>query len=241
MSSLTRTLLHCEPVRNAAHWQRQLAEVADILVSSYGTPTLGNYRSPTKEIFYILLSAKTTEGLYKAAYRRLWQRFPTLPAIADAPLGAVMSCVEGAGLGAKRAKQIKRIAQRLLADLGPHPDRVVRKMSVETAYSYLIGLPGVGPKSALCVLMYSLNADVFPVDANIQRVLCRMGAIVSGAKHYHAQGLLPLYVPAGRSKDLHVTLITHARTVCRPITPLCEGCAIRHLCRTGQRRRETAY
>lgn len=241
MSGLTTTLLNSRPVRNVTRWQRRLADVADILVFRYGTPTLGNYRSPTKEIFYILLSAKTTEGLYKAAYRRLWQRFPTLRAIAEASLSELKSCVEVAGLGAKRAEHIKRIAQRLLADLGPHPDRLIRKMSLEAAYSYLIALPGVGPKSALCVLMYSLNADVFPVDANIQRVLCRMGAIVSGAKHYHAQDMLPLYIPEGRSKELHVTLIAHARTVCRPITPLCEDCVIRHLCRTGQRRQQAIY
>jgi endonuclease III len=113
-------------------------------------------------------------------------------------------------------------------------------MEVEEAYQYLVGLPGVGPKSALCVLMYSLDADVFPVDANIQRVLCRMGAISPNAKHYVAQERLPAYIPNGESRTLHVALLTHGRRVCRPRAPKCSECVLMHLCKMGRKQMSAA-
>jgi endonuclease III len=231
---MTIRLLKRRRPRNARRWRQTLAEAAKILVSKYGTPDLGNYRDPVKEIYYILLSAKTTERLYRAAYCRLWKRFPSLTEIACARVSAIRSCVEGAGLGGKRAKQVKKIAQRLLNDLGTKPSRRLRAMPIEEVYHYLIGLPGLGPKSALCVLMYSFSVDVFPVDANIQRVLCRMGAIPAGTKHYEAQQILPAFIPENLSRALHVVLIMHGRDVCRPIRPRCMKCSIRHLCKTGK-------
>ena len=107
-------------------------------------------------------------------------------------------------------------------------------MALKEAYDYLISLPGLGPKSALCILMYSLDADVFPVDANIQRVLSRMGAMPMGARHYRAQQVLPAFVANGRSKTLHVVLIIHGRKICHPVAPKCLECKIRHLCKTGR-------
>ena len=235
MSTLTLALLKREAPRNVRRWRNTLAEVANILVPIYGTPNLGNYRDPVKEIYYILLSAKTTEELYRAAYRRLWRRFSTLRKLAEATVPQIRSCIEGAGLGAKRAKQVKQIAQRLLADFGPKASRSLRRMPSAEAYRYLVALPGVGPKSALCVLMYCLDTDVFPVDANVQRILFRMGGIPAGSKHYRAQQLLPAYVPEGLSRALHVVLVIHGRTVCRPMNPACVECPIRRLCKTGQR------
>jgi endonuclease III len=206
-------------------------------VPVYGTPDLGNYRDPVKEIYYILLSAKTTEGLYRAAYGRLWRRFPSLADIAGATVTQIQCCIQGAGLGAKRARQAKQIAQRLLGDFGPRPQRRLRRMHSAEMYRYLVSLPGIGPKSALCVLMYCFDADVFPVDANIQRILSRMGAIHLGRKHYQAQQYLPAYVPQGLSKSLHIVLVIHGRTVCRPKSPKCVRCHIGHLCKTGRRAR----
>lgn len=234
MSTLTTELLNRRPPRNARKWREILTQVADILETEYGTSNLGNLRDPVKEIFYIVLSAKTTEGLYRQAYRRLGRQFRTLPEIAKAPLAQIRRCVEGAGLGMKRSRQVKRIAQRLIADFGSDPKRAIRKMSIADAFRYLTNLPGVGPKSALCVLMYSLDADVFPVDANIQRVLCRMGAIPARLKHYQAQQWIPGYIPDGLSKPLHVGLLLHGRHVCRAAVPKCTECALRNLCKTGR-------
>ncbi|MCX7419025.1 MAG: endonuclease III [Planctomycetia bacterium] len=211
-----------------------MAKITDLLVAEHGTPSLGNFRDPVKEIFYIVLSARTTESLYKQAHKRLWSQFPSLEEIAKAPLARLRNCVATAGLGKKRAAQIKVIASKLLSEFGPRPAIKLRRLSAEGAYAALRSLPGVGPKSALCVLMYSLGFDVFPVDAHVQRVLRRIGLIGAGAKHYHAQDLPPGFVPSERSKELHVALVIHGRRVCKPRAPLCNECVIKSICKTGR-------
>lgn len=236
MSQLTLELLRRKPPRKARKWHERVTEVTDLLVAAYGSPTLGNFRDPVKEIFYIVLSAKTTEALYKKAHKRLWARFPTLDALADARAAEIRACVAAAGLGRKRAVQLKSIASRLRADFGLQPARKLRRLSAQDAYTYLRSLPGVGPKSALCVMMYSLDFDVFPVDAHAHRVLQRLGAIKSGSKHYHAQDLLPAFVPPGRSKELHVALVIHGRVVCKSQSPQCTNCLVAQLCSTGAKR-----
>lgn len=237
MSQLTAILLGGKRVRRSSKRTALLGKVANRLVKAYGHPTLGNYRDPVKEIFFIVLSARTSEVLYKRACRKLFHRFRTISELADARIAEVAQCIQGAGLGRKRSRQVVAIAKQLVADFGPRPQRKLRSMSAEDAYTYLIGLPGLGPKSALCVMMYSLDFDVFPVDANVQRIAERLGAIRRNAKHYQAQHGLPRHVPQRRSRDLHVGMVVHGRVVCRPKQPVCEECVLLDLCRTGIRRR----
>lgn len=235
MSDLTLTLLRRKKPRRAKEWQSRIEEATELLVAEHGTPTLGNYRDPVKEIFYIVLSAKTTEALYRVAHRRLWNRFPNLTAIAAASVCELRECIGQAGLGAKRSAQVHEIACRLITDYGPRPGTRLRRLSAEEAYIYLCSLPGVGPKSAFCIMMYSLGFDVFPVDAHAQRVLCRIGLPQQGAKHYHAQQQLPAFIPPGRSKELHVALVIHGRTICKSRFPDCGVCPISKLCATANK------
>lgn len=214
---------------------RRLAVVADRLVASYGVPTLGNFRDPVKEIFYILLSARTTDAQYRKTHRQLWDAFCGLEALAAAPVKAIRKCIESGGLAFKRASQIRRTAQALLKAGGRHPARHLTSLDTRDAFDLLSGLPGVGPKSALCVLMYSLNADAFPVDVNVQRIAARMGVIPYGLKHYQAQRVLAAVAPEGRCKELHIGMVVHGRRVCLPRSPRCEACPLVDLCRYGRK------
>lgn len=236
MSDLTVALLQQPRQRGAHQWHTRMQEITDLLVEEHGTPTLGNYADPIKEIFYIALSARTTERLYHYAHKQLWKTFPTLEAIANAPIGDLREVVAGAGLGTKRSSQIKAIAAQLLEDFGSRTRMRLRQLSAEEAFAYLCNLPGLGPKSALCVMMYSLGFDVFPVDSHAQRILTRIGVPLKGVKHYHAQQQFPAFVPSGRSKDLHVVLVVHGRLICKPRVASCEFCPISTFCSTGKRR-----
>ena len=237
MSALTLSVLGLPKGYQRSLWKRRLVLATDRLVESYGTPTLGNFRNPVKEILYILLSARTTEILYQKAHSSLLKRFPTVARLAIADVNDVQQCVAIAGLGTKRAAHIIRIAQKLILDLGPRPDASLRHLTPPNAFAYLTRLSGVGPKSALCVMMCSLDHDVFPVDINVQRVFERMGVIKKGLPHYRAQQLAPRFVPIGYSKRLHVGLVVHGRRICLPRTPKCCACVLLDMCRLGQRQR----
>lgn len=223
----------------SAKWPKLLVQATDRLVAQYGTPTLGNFRNPVKEIFYIVLSARTTERLYQRACKQLFERFPTIDLVATAKVKEILECVKVAGLGRKRAVQLIAIATRLTTDLGKNPQHRLRKMTPREVFGYLTSLPGVGPKSALCIMMCSLDLDVFPVDINVQRIFERLGTVRKGLKHYQAQKLVPKYVPEGRSKELHVGLVEHGRRVCLPNRPKCDVCLLSDMCRHGKKNAKT--
>jgi endonuclease III len=185
MSEKTAELLEVvRRFRKLSKWTALLEAVTDTLVGAYGVPRLGNFRDTVREIFYILLSAKTTDGQYRRTFRALADRFPSLSALAEADEGDILACIESGGLANKRASQIKRTAAALIAGGGEDPAAAMRKMAPRELFDFLTGLPGIGPKSALCVMMYSLDHDVFPVDVNVQRVAERLGIIPFGLKHY---------------------------------------------------------
>ena len=232
MSRLTATLLNAPNPRRSI-WPARFRRVADLLVESYGVPRLGNYLDPVREIFYILLSAKTTDSQYRRTYRQLSTRFRSLSEMSRASAKEILGCIASGGLANKRAGQIKRTATALLA-LGDDAGTRLREMSAPEAFDFLTHLPGMGPKSAFCVMMYSLKVDVFPVDVNVQRIAERMGAIPRRLKHYQAQKRLPALIPAGRSRELHIAMVAHGREVCLPRSPKCGECCIRELCRHGR-------
>lgn len=237
MSDLTLELLRRKPaISRHRMWRERFREIANRLVEAYGVPSLGNLDDPMQEIFYIVLSAKTTDSQYRRTHALLAAKFSCLTALARAPVAAIVRCIAGGGLANKKAGQIKRIAARLTADLGNDPAASLRQMNAKEAFGYLTGLPGVGSKSALCVMMCSLNFDVFPVDANVSRIAQRIGVVRGGLKHYEYTRILPAVVPAGRSKELHVGLVVHGRTVCLPRKPRCERCFLNDLCNFGKRR-----
>lgn len=240
MSALTAELIAgVRPRPPRSSWPAVLAEVADRLVARYGLPRLGNHRDPVKEIFYILLSSQTADSQYRKTYRALAARFGTLDELAAGRVGDIRACIRSGGLANTKAVQIKRAARALLAGGGGRPASWLRRLPPAEAFRFLTRLPGVGPKSALCVMMYSLDADVFPVDVNVQRIAERLGAIPAGLKHYQAQRVLPRLVPPGRSRELHVAMVVHGRTLCLPRKPRCETCPIREFCRHARRMGET--
>lgn len=221
--------------RNHSPWRDRFATVADRLVAEYGVPTLGNFRDPVKEIFYILLSARTTDAQYRRTHRNLLRAYPTLADLAKARVAGVRKCIASGGLDSVRARHCILLARELLAKCGPNPARYIRSLDPAAAYAFLAALPGVGPKSALCVAMYSLGADVFPVDANVQRIAERMGAIRPRLEHRVAQRRLAAVTPDGRSRELHIAMVVHGRKVCRPANPKCGECCLADLCKRGRK------
>lgn len=233
MSATTARLLRVRR-RNGSPWGELFAEVADRLVAEHGVPSLGNFRDPVKEIFYIVLSARTTDAQYRLTHRNLMRAYPTLAELAKARVADVRRCISSGGLDGIRARQCVRIARALIERCGPNPARYIRSLDPFAAYEFLADLPGMGPKSAFCVAMYSLGVDVFPVDANVQRIAERMGAIRKGVEHRIAQRRLAAVVPDGRSRELHIAMVVHGRTVCLPVNPKCGDCGLVDLCRRGR-------
>ncbi len=134
------------------------------------------------------------------------------------------------GLGRQKAFHLKRIMQRLRDDFGEVSLRRLAQYGVREAERYLCSLPGVGIKTARCVLMYSLGHTVFPADIHCLRIMDRLGWLRwRGERAECLAERAQEIVPPRLRKPLHVLLVQHGRAVCRS-RPLCGQCILRGIC-----------
>ncbi len=152
-----------------------VAVVAKRLGAAYPNSNLGNKRNPLDELAYIILSGQTGGALTQEAYASFKRRFPRWGQVADAPLSAIAASVRIGGLGQQKAHYLRDIARRLRQDFGAVTLKALKRMSTRRAETYLRTLPGVGIKTARCVLLYSLHRRVFPADTHCLRVMTRLG------------------------------------------------------------------
>jgi endonuclease III len=180
-----------------------------------------------------LLSQVTSDRNSERAFARLKARFPSWEQVADAPEGDVADAIRCGGIAGQKARRI----QQILATIEQREGRIdlsrLLGLDDQAAEAYLVSLPGVGPKTAACVLVFSMGRAAFPIDTHVHRVAARLGWIPPRATADQAHRLLAPVVPPGIRYDLHLALITHGRTVCRAQRPRCDDCVVRDLCAYG--------
>lgn len=206
-----------------------IAQICAALNDEYGSPRLGNKSNPLDELIYIILSTRTQESAYRAAYRSLRRTYPSWDFINRGELIRVEGLLRPCGLGRIKAQQIVGIIDALKVRFGRTTLAPLRQMSDEDAESFLVSLPGVASKVAKCVLMYSLARDVLPVDVHVHRVATRLG-LAGKRRPDTSQVLIEKAVPTRLRYGFHVNCVAHGRSVCTPRNPRCEGCCIARYC-----------
>jgi endonuclease-3 len=200
--------------------------IRDRLRELYGRPVGRPHGRPIEELVRTVLSQNTTDRNRDVAYDRLRERFPTWEDVRDAPLEEVEEAIRPGGLAYTKAPRI----QDILRELGNDPDLDwLRGAPRDEAISYLVALPGVGRKTAACVLIFSFGRPEIPVDTHVHRVGKRLGLISPGASFDQAHDELLSVTDPEDAYDLHMNLIRHGREVCRP-RPRCEECGLRRMC-----------
>lgn len=213
--------------------RRLLSRALRLLKAAHHEPDLGNLENPLDELIYILLSGQTHQPNFARTWASLRQRFPTWGEALRAGPEAIEDTIRLGGLAKVKARQIWSILRLAAEQSGGEPTLdFLRRLPTTQAERWLVSLPGVGLKTARCVLLFALGRKVFPVDTHAYRVLSRLGlvprwaSLTSARAHDYLQALVR---PKDR-KDLHVYLIAHGRSVCRPVNPRCGSCPIERLC-----------
>jgi endonuclease-3 len=185
---------------------------------------------PLDELIATVLSQNTNDANSGAAMDRLQAALPDWNRAADAPLAKVAAAIRPAGLHRQKARSIRGILRRIRADHGAADLGFLRRWPTDRIRQYLLGLPGVGPKTAACVLLFSLRRPVLPVDTHVHRVSRRLGLIGPRTSAEQAHDLLAGVVPAAKVYAFHVLLIQHGREVCHARRPDCAACCLNDFC-----------
>lgn len=212
-----------------------LVEVHRRLTPLYGLPTLGNKPDPLDELIYIFLSARTGYKQFEPLYDRLKRAYPTWDDLACADVAEIEAAIRDGGLSHKRAEWLKALLAQIPREEGRLSLDCLRALDDEAAEELLCSLPGVGPKTARCVLMYSLHRDLFPLDTHARRVLERLGILNRFLHQLKANDVAQSVVPPGYRRSLHILFVVHGRTICRARKPSCDECALLDLCPHGEK------
>jgi len=193
----------------------------------------GDTGDPFKVLVRTILSQNTSYKNELRAFRALEERVGVEPAaLASADEEAIAEAIRPAGQHRQRAKRIKAVAELVLERFKGDLGSVLEEPDVEAARSALMGLPGVGRKTADIVLLFCARRPVFPVDRHILRIFNRLGIL--GPKPGYEEVRKAVEEALGDDPEAllftHLALIRLGRETCRARRPNCQGCPIADLC-----------
>jgi endonuclease III len=195
---------------------------------------LGNKPNPYDELVYILLTVMTRsqpriDRAYDALYRVTGGVWGELARLDDATLDPILRPL---GFLTRRKAQLRALTQKVTED---HEGSLtfVQALPDDEAMAALLALPGVGLKTAKCVLMYSLDRDVLPVDIHVLRVAKRLGIVDADSSWANVDGELEALVPPPMMFDVHVQFVRHGREICRSRGARCLECPLLDICPAG--------
>jgi len=187
-------------------------------------------RDPFKTLIVTIISQNTADRNTARAFERLSKRFEIKPeALAQAENSQIEENLRTAGLYRNKAKIIKQVS-RIILERFHGSVQPILSLPIEEARKTLMALPGIGPKTADVVLLFSAKQPTIPVDTHVNRVAKRLGfAPANGDYEAVRASLQSLYNPR-EYLAVHVLLIAHGRRYCKARRPLCAQCPVNMHC-----------
>jgi endonuclease III len=210
--------------------RERAAEVHRRLLALYGHRHIPVRRpDPLDELVATILSQHTSDANSARAFAGLRRAFPEWSAVRAAQLDDVEAAIRCGGLARTKARCIRGLLDTLAENGGLSLD-CLRDLDTPAARRSLISIPGVGPKTAACVLLFALGRPVMPVDTHVHRVARRLGLAARDASPDAVESALESLIEPDWCLDMHVNLIAHGRRVCLARQPRCGECALADLC-----------
>ena len=198
--------------------QEKIKIVMDRL-HKYVKKPVGN-PNPFRVLITTILSQRTRDENTDEAAATLFAVYKTPEQIANAPTEEIEKLIKKAGffrVKAKRVKEVSRIIHEDYSDVVPDD------------INELLALPGVGRKTANCVLVYGFRLNAIPVDVHVHRISNRLGLVETKSPDETELELTKI-VPEDYWLDLNESFVRFGQDICRPIGPKHEECPINDLC-----------
>jgi endonuclease-3 len=212
-----------------------MGAVRDALRPYYGQPRNEPHHAPLDELVLTVLSQNTNDRNRDVAYERLRDRFPDWDAVARAPEAEIEEAIRPGGISRVKASRIKAMLCAIEGERGDLDLGFLTEAPREHALGFLERLPGVGRKTAACVMLFSFDRPELPVDTHVYRVASRLGLVRPRASFEEAHDVLLAATEPDEVYEAHVNLIRHGRRICTARAPACPECPLLDLCPYGRR------
>ncbi|MGI8844765.1 MAG: endonuclease III domain-containing protein [Thermoleophilaceae bacterium] len=204
----------------------RLHTILERLAERYGHAHGLPHRAPVDELVLTVLSQNTNDRNRDVAYERLRDRFESWEEVRQAPEDEVIEAIRPGGLAPSKAPRIRSILDALDGD-------DLSRMEHEPlahAREELCRLPGVGRKTAACVLLFAFGRHDVPVDTHVHRVGQRLGLFRSGVPLEEAHDEMLRLSAREDPFESHMALLRHGRRLCSARSPQCGICPLRRMC-----------
>jgi len=220
VAAVTATAFERPPARRVRALRSRLREM-------YGIPVMAPHEDPLGELVLTVLSQSTNDRNRDVAFLRLRDRFPAWEPVRDAPVEEIEEAIRPGGISKVKSVRI----QAILDAIGDPLDLSrMKDAPVAESQRFLVALPGVGRKTAACVLLFSFGLRDVPVDTHVGRVATRLAVLRPGAGSEEQHDALLALTPPGAELEFHVNMLRHGRRTCHAQRPACEVCALRRMC-----------
>jgi len=207
--------------------RRRVARIRARLQQVYGVPCAPPHGDPLGELVLTVLSQSTNDRNRDVAFLALRERFGSWEAVRDAPVEAVEDAIRPGGLHVQKSRRIQEILRACPGDLDLS---WMRDAPVAESRALLCALPGVGRKTAACVLLFSYGLRDVPVDTHVGRVGARLALLPDKGSSDRLHDAMLAITPRGAELEFHVNLLRHGRRTCHAQRPACARCALRRMC-----------
>lgn len=189
---------------------------------------------PVDELVGTILSQNTSDVNTGRAFNSLRNAFTDWHSVASADTRDVVEAIRSGGLAQQKAPRIQEVLKQIIQSDDTDPNATLmdqlERMDPAEAMDWLTSFPGIGPKTAACVLMFAVGQPVVPVDTHVHRVSQRVGLISPKASADRAHVELIDIVEPEECYRFHMHLINHGRTICRARNPRCDDCTLADIC-----------
>ncbi|HLJ33366.1 MAG TPA: endonuclease III [Ktedonobacteraceae bacterium] len=219
------------PIPDVAALSAKALEVTRRLTTEYGEVPFSS-KDPMSMLVDILLSHRTRDEQTAEAWANLLKRFGSWEAVRDAPTQEVQDTIANVNFPEVKAPRLQAIMRQITEERGNLNLDFLCELPVEEASAWLDRFEGVGPKTIACVLLFSCQKPVLPVDVHVHRVSGRLGLIGKKVSADNAHNLLQALLPQDSRSiyNFHKALLRHGQRVCVYEHPRCNKCVLTDLC-----------
>ncbi len=199
--------------------QNKILIIIESLRKEYSL-TFFSRQKPFNVLISTILSQRTRDKNTLKASNKLFSKFPTAEKIANANISEIKKLIKESGFYNVKAKRIKEVSRILL---NKYNGKVPHELDK------LLELPGVGRKTANCVLVYGFNIPAIPADTHVHRISNRLGIVKTKTPEQTEHELMKK-VPKKYWIEINELFVKHGQTICNPLKPKCDKCSISKLC-----------